>query len=73
MPVFKSGSSQTLGIPGELRTEKKEYFIKETGDVHIAYPKDDPWAQSRSVVGTFDEDFMADRNQPQCDDNREKF
>ncbi len=69
MPVFKGESHRTLGSPGEPGTEKKEYFINK----NIACPKDDPWAQSRSIVGTFDEDFMADRNQPQYNDRREEL
>ena len=71
--VFQNGNSQAIRIPQELRTEKKDYYINKIGDVYVIYPKDDPWAASRSIVGTFPEDFMSDRNQPQYTDIREEF
>ena len=66
--VFQNGNSQALRIPQDLRTEKKEFFIRKIGDVFIAYPTDDPWAPARQVIGTFPEDFMSDRDQPSWDD-----
>ncbi len=55
--VFQNGNSQAIRIPQEFRTDKKDY----------------PWAQSRSIVGTFPEDFMSDRRQPLHPDEREEF
>lgn len=66
--VFQNGNSQALRIPQDLRTDKKEFFIRKIGDIFIAYPTDDPWAPTRQVIGTFPEDFMTDRNQPTWDD-----
>ena len=66
--VFQNGNSQALRIPQDLRTDKKEFFIRKIGDIFIAYPTDDPWAPARQVIGTFPEDFMSDRNQPSWDD-----
>ena len=73
--VFQNGNSQALRIPQDLRTDKKEFFIRKIGDTFIAYPTDDPWAPARQVIGTFPEDFMKDRNQPSWDDvpEREAF
>ena len=65
--VFQNGNSQALRIPQDLRTDKKEFFIRRIGDIFIAYPTDDPWAPAREVIGTFPEDFMSDRNQPTWD------
>ena len=62
--VFQNGNSQALRIPQNLRTDKKEYFIRKIGDIFIAYPTDDPWAPARQAIGTFSEDFMSERNQP---------
>ena len=66
--VFQNGNSQALRIPQNLRTEKKEFFIRKIGDMYIAYPTDDPWAPARQVVGAFPEDFISDRDQPSWDD-----
>ena len=73
--VFQNGNSQALRIPLEMRTDRKEYCISKIGDVFIAYPADDPWASVRQVIGTFPDDFMADREQPSPADypEREKF
>ena len=66
--VFQNGNSQALRIPQSLRTDKQEFFIRKIGDVFIAYPADDPWAPTRQAIGSFPDDFMADRNQPSWDD-----
>ena len=73
--VFQNGNSQALRIPQDLRTEKKEFFIRKIGDTYIAYPTDDPWAPARQVVGTFPENFLYERDQPAWDDvpAREEF
>lgn len=66
--VFQNGNSQAIRIPQELRTDEKEYYINKIDGIFIAYPVEDPWAPVRQVVGTFSEDFMAERNQPAWDD-----
>lgn len=65
--VFQNGNSQALRIPQEMRTDKKDFFIRKVGDIFIAYPVDDPWAPVRPLIGTFPQDFMADREQPAWD------
>lgn len=65
--VFQNGNSQALRIPQEMRTDKKEFFIRKVGDTYIAYPTDDPWATVRQVIGTFPADFMEERAQPSWD------
>lgn len=62
--VFQNGNSQAIRIPQDLRTEKKEYFIRKIGETYIAYPADDPWGPARQVIGTFPSDYMDERNQP---------
>ncbi len=71
--VFQNEEIQAVGIPQEIRTEKKGRFINKSGEVNTIYPKDDPWAQRRSIVGTFPEDFMSHRSQPDYTDGREEF
>jgi len=66
--IFKNGNSQALRIPQELRTEKKEFFIRKIGDIYIAYPTDDPWAPVRHVIGTFPDEYMENRRQPSWED-----
>ena len=66
--VFQNGDDQALHIPQELRTDKKDFYIRKLGDVYIAFPTEDPWGPTRQVVGTFPEDFMQDREQPSWED-----
>ena len=46
-----------------ITPEGTETLKEENGAV-----KDDPWKESRKIVGTFPEDFMKDRNQPSPED-----
>lgn len=62
--VFQNGNSQALRIPTEMRTDKKEYIIRQIGEAYIAYPAEDPWLPVRQLAGTFPSDFMNDREQP---------
>jgi antitoxin VapB len=71
--VFQNGNSQAIRIPQELRTTKKEYYINKIGEAYVIYPKDDAWMAAKSLVGTFPDDFMEDRNQPKSADAREEL
>lgn len=62
--TFKNGNSQALRIPSEMQTDRKDFIIKQIGDVYIAYPADDPWAPLKLVVGTFGDEYMLERDQP---------
>lgn len=66
--TFNNGNSKALRIPQELRTEKKEFFIREIGGINIACPTDDPWASIRHLIGTFPDEYMEDRTQPSWED-----
>ena len=52
-----------------MKKEEKEE-IKNTTKTEV---DNDPWKESRKIIGTFPEDFMKDRNQPPCNDVREEF
>lgn len=73
--IFQNGNSQALRIPQEYRTQEKEYCINKVGEIFIAYPANNPWTPAQAVVGTFPDDFMAERNQPSWADmpEREEF
>ena len=65
---FQNKNGQALHIPQEMRTDKREFYIRKIGDAYIAFPTDDPWGPARQVVGTFPEDFMEDKEQPSWDE-----
>ena len=70
--VFQSGNSQAIRIPKDLRTDEKEFIIRQIGEGYILYPVDDPWFPVRQVIGTFPDDFMNDREQPSIRDIPER-
>lgn len=44
---------------------QKEFIIKRIGETYIAYPADDPWYPLRQTIGTFPQEYMIDREQPE--------
>ena len=50
--VFQSGNSQVIRIPKEVQTTMEEFNIKKIGEAYILFPKDDPWFELRSSIGT---------------------
>ena len=63
--VFKNGNSQALRIPSGMHTEHRDFFIRQIGETYIAYPADDPWLPLRQVIGTFPQEYMTEREQPE--------
>jgi antitoxin VapB len=63
--VFQNGHSQAVRIPKEMQTSRKEFIIKQVGEVYIIYPADDPWMPLKQVMGTFPDDL--EREQPGWD------
>lgn len=66
--VFKSGNSQAVRIPAELRTDKSDFYIARLGEGYIVYPADDPWYPSRAALIATDPALVPEREQPLWDD-----
>ena len=62
--VFRCGNSQAIRIPKELQTDEKEFIVRKSGNCLFLIPVDDPWLPLRQLSGTFPQDFMSDREQP---------
>ncbi len=69
--LFKSGRSQAVRLPKEFRFEGEEVFIKKVGEAVVLLPREDAWRTLYESVGDFSEDFMAERNQPVDQQERE--
>ena len=65
--VFKSGNSQAIRIPKEVKPDREEYTIRKIGDGYILYPKEDPWFPLRLSIGQMPKDCMEEREQPSWD------
>ncbi len=68
--VFKNGASQAIRLPKEFRFDVDEVCIKRVGSAILLFPKDEAWNLMSEAVGQADDDFMADRNQPDRVDER---
>ena len=68
--VFKNGASQAVRLPKEFRFDSDEVCIKRVGSAVLLFPKATAWDLMGRAIDNFDEDFMAQRNQPQHADQR---
>lgn len=69
--LFKSGRSQAVRLPKEYRFDGEEVFVKRVGEAVVLLPREDSWRTLYDSLGSFSEDFMAQRNQPTSEDARE--
>jgi len=68
--IFINGASQAVRLPKEFRFDADEVCIKRIGSAVLLFPKEAAWELMREALGTADEDFMADREQPERPDER---
>lgn len=68
--IFANGASQAVRLPKEFRFDVDEVCIKRIGSAVLLFPKEAAWELMREALGKADDDFMADRNQPEPSDER---
>ena len=68
--VFINGASQAVRLPKEFRFDADEVCIKRIGSGVLLFPKEAAWDLMREALGKADDDFMADREQPEQPDER---
>lgn len=69
--LFKNGASQAVRLPKEFRFDAEEVCIKRIGSGVLLFPKDTAWDLMGEAIGQVDDDFLAERNQPERPDERE--
>lgn len=69
--LFKSGRSQAVRLPKEFRFEGEEVFIKKVGEAVVLLPSENSWRTLCESLDDFSEDFMAEREQPADQQERE--
>ena len=62
--LFQSGNSQAIRLPKAYRLPGDKVFIKRMGKAIVLLPVDSEWQPLIDSLSKFDDDFMADRNQP---------
>ncbi len=68
--IFLNGASQAVRLPKEFRFDVDEVCVKRIGSAVLLFPKAAAWDLLREALGKADDDFMADRNQPERPDKR---
>ncbi len=64
--VFQNGKSQAIRIPKGFRVDSDEVLIEKKGDTLIIKPKSkNKWDKFFDSLGTFSDDFMSERVQPE--------
>jgi len=71
--VFKSGHSQAVRIPGEMRFERLdiEYEIERVGDEIRVRPARRRLGDLADKFSAFSDDFIADGREPEEDQERQ--
>ena len=62
--LFWNGRSQAVRLPKEFRFQGEVVHIRRVGAAVILEPVSQDWAWLDAIQGTFTEDFLADRQQP---------
>lgn len=70
--LFINGRSQAVRLPKLYRFEGKEVFVKKTPEGVLLIPKDNTaWDVWKKNIEKYEKPFMAERNQPQAQQERE--
>lgn len=69
--IFKNGASQAVRLPRDFRFEAEEVCIKRIGSAVLLFPRDSAWDLMGEALGQVDDDFMAERDQPERPDERQ--
>ncbi len=70
--LFKSGQSQVVRLPKEIRFEGENVYLKKIGNAVVLLPIQNTWKSLLDSLDEFSEDFMTSREQP-LNQYREKF
>lgn len=71
--LFQSGNSQAIRLPKAYRLPGTKVYLKRMGSAIVVLPEDSAWQPMIESLSEFDDDFMADRNQPPQQERPELF
>lgn len=66
--LFQNGQSQAVRLPKPLRFQGTEVYASKFGNGVLLTPINDPWGSLREALGSFSDDFMNERIQPDLED-----
>lgn len=62
--LFTNGRSQAVRLPKECRFSGDDVYIKRYQGIVMLLPKESPWRSLVESLGSFTDDFMDERGQP---------
>lgn len=68
--IFRSGRSQAVRLPKELRFATEEVRIRRHGQAVILEPIAQDWAWLDALVGPLDDDFQQAASEPPAEQER---
>lgn len=71
--LFQSGRSQAVRLPKQFRFGGSEVFVKRVGKAVVLLPADDAWDSLAQALDLFSDDYMAERQQPSAQQQREEL
>lgn len=71
--LFQSGRSQAVRLPKQFRFGGSEVFVKRVGKAVVLLPTDDAWDSLAQSLDLFSDDYMAERQQPSEQQQREEL
>nr|WP_145550302.1 type II toxin-antitoxin system VapB family antitoxin [Variovorax boronicumulans] len=69
--LFKSGRSQAVRLPKELRFEGEEVVARRFGNGVLLLPMAAPWRVMREALDEFEPGFVLEREQPQTQERED--
>ena len=71
--LFRNGDSQAVRLPKEFRFEGSEVLVRRIGDAVVLLPVAKSWDSLVGSLAKFPADFMADREQPDDAEERDRL
>ena len=62
--ITDTPEGQRIELPAGLRIKSHRFYVRQSGDVILLIPEDNPWASLVDSLDQFSDDFMVDRCQP---------
>jgi antitoxin VapB len=69
--IIQRGDNQSVRLPRQYKFKGSKVFVKRVGNSVLLIPEENPWQDLLDSLDQFSPDFLAERNQPKVDDERE--
>ena len=71
--IFPNGRCQAVRLPKEFRFDGDEVYISKLNGMVVLFPVTSDWDVLLASLEMFSDDFMAEREAPVADQDRESF